>query len=63
MDTKISVYPSELLLPFMKARADLADIYRQPSEYNAAYNTATAFIRIVRNLIDRAKVSEEKNDA
>lgn len=61
MSSKIEVYPSELLLPFMKARADLSDIYKQLSEYNAAYDTANKFIDIVRGLIDKAKASEEED--
>lgn len=61
MSSKIEVYPSELLLPFMKARADLADVYKNPVEYNAAYDTANAFIEIVRGMIDKAKASEEEH--
>ena len=61
MSSKIEVYPSELLLPFMKARADLADLYKNPAEYSAAYDTANAFIEIVRGLIDKAKASEEED--
>ncbi len=61
MSSKSEVYPSELLLPFMKARADLGDVYKKPSEYNAAYDTATKFIDIVRGMIDKARPSEEEN--
>ena len=58
LEPKMEVYASELLLPFYKIRADLAEKHYTPVTYAAAYDAVGEYIAAVRELIGKKKNPE-----
>ena len=50
-EQRISVYPSELLFPFHKIKAELAEKYKHHIAYYAARETCNQLIEAMRALI------------
>lgn len=53
MAEKVWFYPAELLMPFAKIRAELAEQFSDTSDYYAACATADKYMAVVREVLNK----------